>query len=46
MVAKEPELQAIVSADRGIDYGEVMQLVDLVKSLGVNKFALSTEGAR
>ena len=44
LVAKDPELQAIVSADRGIDYGDVMHFVDVVKSLGVNKFALSTEG--
>ena len=43
-LAKDPEVQAIVSADRGIDYGDVMHFVDLVKSLGVNKFALSTEG--
>jgi biopolymer transport protein ExbD len=45
LVSKDPELQAIVSADRGIDYGDVMRFVDLVKSLGVNRFALSTEGA-
>ena len=43
LLAKDPELQAIVSADKGIDYGEVMHLVDVVKSLGVNRFALSTE---
>ena len=43
MVAKDPEIQAIVSADKGIDYGEVMHLVDVVKSLGVTHFALSTE---
>ena len=40
------DLQAIVSADEGIDYGDVMHLVDVVKSLGVTKFALSTEGKR
>jgi biopolymer transport protein ExbD len=45
LVAKDPELQAVVSADRAIDYGEVMHFVDLVKSLGVNRFALSTEGS-
>jgi biopolymer transport protein ExbD len=46
LVAKDPELQAIVSADRGIDYGDVMHLVDVIKSLGVSKFALSTEAER
>jgi biopolymer transport protein ExbD len=43
LVSKDPELQAVVSADRGIDYGDVMHLVDVVKSLGVSRFALSTE---
>jgi biopolymer transport protein ExbD len=41
--AKDPDLQAVIAADRGIDYGDVMHVVDLVKSLGVNRFALSTE---
>ena len=44
LLAKDHDLQAIVSADEGIDYGRVMHLVDVVKSLGVAKFALSTEG--
>jgi biopolymer transport protein ExbD len=43
LITKDRDLQAIVSADEGVDYGRVMRLVDLVKSLGVAKFALSTE---
>ena len=43
LLTKDRDLQAIVSADEGVDYGRVMRLVDLVKSLGVAKFALSTE---
>ncbi len=43
LVAKDRDLQAIISADEGVDYGRVMRLVDLVKSVGVAKFALSTE---
>ena len=43
LITKHRELQAIVSADEGVDYGRVMRLVDLVKCLGVAKFALSTE---
>ena len=43
LIKKDRDLQAIVSADEGVDYGRVMRLVDLVKSLGVAKFALSTE---
>ena len=46
LLAKDHDLQAIVSADEGIDYGRVMHLVDVVKSLGVAKFALSTEARR
>jgi biopolymer transport protein ExbD len=46
LLAKDRELQAIISADEGVDYGRVMRLVDLVKSLGVGKFALSTESRR
>ena len=46
LLAKDRDLQAIVSADEAIDYGWVMHLVDVVKSLGVAKFALSTEARR
>jgi biopolymer transport protein ExbD len=46
LLAKDRDLQAIVSADEGIDYGRVMHLVDLVKGLGITKFALSTEAQR
>jgi biopolymer transport protein TolR len=46
LLAKDHDLQAIVSADEGIDYGRVMHLVDVIKSLGVAKFALSTEAQR
>jgi biopolymer transport protein ExbD len=43
LVKNEPELQAIIAADRGIPYGDVMHVVDVVKALGVTKFALNTE---
>jgi biopolymer transport protein TolR len=43
LAAKDGDLQAVIAADRGIAYGEVMHLVDLVKSLGVSRFALDTE---
>jgi biopolymer transport protein ExbD len=46
LVAKNQDLQAIINADEGVDYGRVIRLVDLVKSLGVSKFALSTETPR
>jgi biopolymer transport protein ExbD len=43
MVKKDPDLQAVIAADRGIPYGEVMHVVDVVRELGVTKFALNAE---
>ena len=42
----DPDGTRSFSADEGIDYGRVMHLVDVIKSLGVAKFALSTEAQR
>src|SRR5262245_61409045 len=43
MLAKNKDLQAIIAADKGIAYGDVVHVVDLVKSLGVHKFALNID---
>src|SRR3954467_9636172 len=43
MVGKDKDLQAIIAADKGIAYGDVVHVVDLVKTLGVHKFALNTD---
>lgn len=43
MLEKNKDLQAIIAADRGISYGDVVHVVDLVKTLGVHKFALNTD---
>ena len=43
MLSKNKDLQAIIAADKGIEYGDVVHIVDLVKSLGVHKFALNTD---
>jgi biopolymer transport protein ExbD len=43
LVKGQPELQAVIAADRGIAYGDVMHVVDVVKALGVSRFALNTE---
>ena len=39
----EPDLQAVISADKGLPYGEVVRLIDLVKANGVRTFALNIE---
>jgi biopolymer transport protein ExbD len=43
MLKKNRDLQTIIAADKGIAYGDVVHIVDLVKTLGVHKFALNTD---
>jgi biopolymer transport protein ExbD len=43
LVKHDPELQATIAADRGIAYGDVMHVVDLVRASGVSRFALNTD---
>ena len=44
LVNKNRDIQAVIAGDKGIAYGDVMHIVDLVKSLGVTKFAMATDG--
>jgi biopolymer transport protein ExbD len=44
-VEKNKDIQAVIAADKGIAYGDVMHIVDLVKALGVHKFAMATDGS-
>jgi biopolymer transport protein ExbD len=46
MLAKSKEVQAIIAADKGIAYGDVVHIVDLVKTLGVKKFALNIDASQ
>jgi biopolymer transport protein ExbD len=43
LLQKNAELQVIIAADKSISYGDVVHIVDLVKALGVHKFALNTD---
>jgi biopolymer transport protein ExbD len=38
-----PKLQAVIAGDKGVEYGKVMDLIDLVKRNGVTAFALDVE---
>ena len=38
-----PELQAVISADRALSYGDVVTVIDMVKQSGVLTFALNIE---
>ena len=42
-VAANPDVQVLLSADKKVPYGEVIHLLDLVRSGGVKKFAISVE---
>lgn len=41
--ARDPKTQAVISADTGVEYGKVVELIDLVKQNGVTAFALDVE---
>jgi len=40
---KNPELQAIIAADKIVSHGDVIHVIDLVKRSGVHRFALNVE---
>ena len=42
-VAKDKEVRAVISADQSLNYGKVMNLIDLVKEAGIAKFALNIQ---
>lgn len=39
---KNSQLEAILTADKNLDYGRVVQVIDLIKSSGVQKISIST----
>src|ERR1022692_241931 len=40
---RNPELQAIIAADRAVPHGDVVHLIDLVKRAGVHRFAIDVD---
>lgn len=42
-VAKNADVQAIISADKDVSHGKVVAILDIVKGAGVKKFALSID---
>lgn len=40
-VEKDKDVRAIISADQSLNYGKVMNIIDLVKEAGIAKFALN-----
>jgi len=41
--AANPKVQAVIAADKGVEYGRVVEIIDLVKQNGVAAFALDVE---
>ena len=42
-VGKDKDTRAIISADKALTHGQVVELIDLVKSEGLTKFAINIE---
>jgi len=42
-VKQDPKTQAVISADKRLPYGDVVQVIDFVKGNGVQTFALNIE---
>jgi biopolymer transport protein ExbD len=40
---KDPKTQAVIAADKGTEYGRVIELIDVVKTNGIATFALDVE---
>lgn len=43
LVGKNPEVQAIISADKDVTHGRVVTIIDSIKSAGVKKFAITID---
>ena len=41
--SSDPKTQAVIAADKGVPYGRVVELIDLVKANGIATFALDVE---
>jgi biopolymer transport protein ExbD len=42
-LAENPDIQAIISADKDVPHGTVVQVLDLIKTVGIKKFAISID---
>lgn len=42
-VAEKPETQAIIAADKDVPHGDVVGIIDTIKSAGITKFAITID---
>ncbi len=45
-VEKNPDIQAVIAADKEVPHGTVVHMIDVVKTVGVKKFAISIEKSK
>ncbi len=43
ILAKNPEAQAVIAADKDVPHGKVIGVIDAIKSAGITKFAISID---
>ncbi|MFP5387187.1 MAG: ExbD/TolR family protein [Bacteriovoracia bacterium] len=41
-IKKNSQVEAILTADKNLDYGSVVKVIDLIKTTGIQKIAIST----
>jgi biopolymer transport protein ExbD len=44
--SQNADLQAVIAADKTVPHGRVVAILDVIKSLGVKKFAISIDEAK
>jgi biopolymer transport protein ExbD len=42
-LSRNPDLQALIAADRSVPHGEVVHLIDIVRRAGVRRFAINVD---
>ncbi len=42
-LSENPQVQAVISADKEVAHGRVITVIDIVKSAGISKFAISID---
>jgi biopolymer transport protein ExbD len=42
-LSNDAELRAIINADRAVPHGRVVELIDIIRGAGIEKFAIQTE---
>lgn len=45
-VSNNPDIQAVIAADKDVPHGTVVHIIDIIKTAGVKKFAISIDKAQ